>query len=141
MKRTLFLSWAVLIVGVVLLLTRPATAEFMEDIHGDRIHPGAEEYYGVVDDIPEDVETERQTIIINDSVFRIDDGVIFRSVNGDLTELSYFTPGMMVHYYALGNLLTKMWPTGEIHETAPPPPEESRDAEEGFRLEDGVWRN
>lgn len=141
MRRAGFLSWTVLIAAVVLLLTRPAIAEFAQDVHGDRIHPGADEYYGVIDYIPEDVETGRQTVIINDSVYRLDEAVVFRSVTGGLADLSFFTPGMMVHYYALGNLLTKMWPTGEMHETAPAPSDEVEEDEEAFRFEDGVWRN
>jgi hypothetical protein len=140
MRKAVFLNWTVLIVAVVLLLSHPATAEFMQDVHGDRIHPGAEEYYGVIDDMPEQLEAGGQVIIINDSVYRIDDGVMFRSVTGGLADLSFFTPGMMVHYYALGNLLTKMWPTGEMHETAPPSAEFGED-EEAFRFEDGLWRN
>lgn len=137
-------GWAVIVICCFLTITTTVNGEPTYDLHGDLIYPGAEEFSGVIDGFEANGE-RRDIIVINDSIYTIQSDAIFRNRAGGKTGLSSFQPGMIVKFYALDNLLTKMWETEEdeegimIEDPEVSPEQPARGDQ--VRQEDGVWTN
>lgn len=135
---------AVIAICCMLAVASTVSGEPTYDLHGDLIHPGAEEFTGMVDGFEANGE-RKDIIVINDSIYTIDSGAVFRNSAGGKTGLSSFQDGMVVKFYALDNLLTKMWDTGEVEEgimvEEPATSPEQSSSGDPIRQEDGVWTN
>lgn len=118
--------------------------EHSYDLHGDLIYPGAEEFDGIIDGF-EANGVKENIIVINDTIYSLHSDAIFRNRTGGRTGLSSFKVGMMIKFYALENMLTKMWDTGEVEESmvdeGPATSPEQPASEDQIRQVDGVWTN
>ncbi len=145
MKWKLHVVRLVLLAVLALLPIGRAGAEPRHDIHGDLIHPGAEEYSGIFNGIGAvpAKDGEARLVLVNDRTYRVAEDAIFRSQSGGKTTLNTFKDGVSVKYYALDDLLTKMWAVkaeqgekenaaGADKKTAPV---------DAVRLEGGKWKN
>lgn len=140
-------QWIVTMVACVLLLGQIvlAQAEMRRDVHGDTVYPGADEYEGVFVHTHGQSDDSPRTVVIDDSIFMVHSGAIFRNAHGGPISLENFKPQTPVGFFALGTLLTKMWVLGE------PAVEKKADDTAGgtgrkedasfFRDDKGVWRN
>lgn len=133
-----------MVVFCILSVAASVSGEPTYDLHGDLIYPGAEEYTGVIDGF-EALGEREDIIVINDSIYEIRTDAIFRNRAGSKTGLSSFESGMIVKFFALDNLLTKMWDTGEDEEDTGVGEMDSSTQEPSgsgqIRQEDGVWTN
>jgi hypothetical protein len=128
-----------------ILMLQPSWSETAYDRQGDVITPGAELWEGVLDRINID-KNEVQTVIINDTVYRVDADTKAKTASGRTTGLSSFKPGTNLEFYALDGLLTKVMPSLNSVAT-----EDSNDPEmtapnnvsnpASLHKEDGVWKN
>lgn len=144
--------YVLVLLGVVFSFATPARTERRTDVHGDLIHIGAEEFTGVLVAVNEPAVTGGpRTVVIDDSIFTVDDQAIFRTQAGGTTTLASFKSGTPVKFYALDSLLTKMWPSGTI-KSSTPAIEQGADANGAgsvqgkkpastIRKKDGVWKN
>ena len=99
---------------------------------------------------PEEGE-KSQLVLVNDRTFTVDQDAIFRTLSGAKTTLASFEKGMPVRFFALDNLLTKMWAVdpekreGEqqasVVSEGGPKAEPATKPDGAPRLEDGVWKN
>ena len=152
MKWKLPVVWLILVAVMTLLTLDQASAEPRYDLHGDRVHPGAEEFAGVFNGIGTAPEKDKEPrlALVNDRTYTVDKDAIFRTKSGAKTTLTSFKEGMAVRYYALDDLLTKMW----VVEPDKGDAEDASKATEGgdttekaakpaetIRLEDGAWKN
>ena len=146
-------AWMALVTVMIFLTLGQAYGEPRYDLHGDLVHPGAEEFAGVFDGIgaaPEEGE-KSQLVLVNDRTFTVDQDAIFRTLSGAKTTLASFEKGMPVRFFALDNLLTNMWAVdpekreGEqqasVVSEGGPKAEPATKPDGAPRLEDGVWKN
>ena len=144
--------WLSFFTVMLLLPIGRVGAEPRYDVHGDRVHPGAEEFAGVFNGIGAAPEKDKEPrlALVNDRTYTVDKDAIFRTKSGAKTTLTSFKEGMAVRYYALDDLLTKMW----VVEPDKGDAEDASKATEGgdttekaakpaetIRLEDGAWKN
>lgn len=141
-------SWLAALVGIMVVLSSAQVfAEPERDIHGDRIHAGAEESYGEFNWELTDQGVRPQEVVINDRIYTVDENAIFRTAEGELTTLSSFKEGMAINFYAKypPRTLTKMWPTTEREteeEGLSSAKKETKPKEiETLHQENGVWKN
>lgn len=124
--------------------------EKRQDIHGDLVPPGTKQFGGYIYFIGATRPgTSSQVIRIDELFYTIDARTILRTKTGTITDITAFTPGMYVHYYAEGTLLTKMWeslpkegpnsPT--LSGTAAPESGNKTRKKETLHLDNGVWKN
>lgn len=125
-----------------------AQCEVRYDMHDDEVAPGALEFSGIIDAAPERTPEGIEVLIINDTVYLLDQNAKFRDRNGGLVGSASFKKGMTVGFFVIdNNLITKMWQTTIDMEVSPGPVQESLGSGnqpaggDQLRLEDGVWKN
>lgn len=120
-----------------------AWGETAYDRQGDVIPPGAELYEGVLDRI--NIEQDAiQSVIINDTSFRIDQHTKVKTASGGSTSLTKIAPGTHLEYYALEGLLTKVMLVGNLKTNGTvndPAKTAPAKASAPVKLQDGVWKN
>lgn len=125
--------------SIVMLQT--SWSETAYDRQGDVIPPGAELLEGVLDRVSIGQDQD-ETVIINDTIYRIDKYTLIKTVDGKLTNLSDFKPGIHVEFYVLEGLLTKLISVSNTEENdsvkAPPA---SGQQTGPVRKEGGIWKN
>ncbi len=119
--------------------------EAIYDRQGDIIPPGAEFMEGVLV-VVNTAQGREQSVIIGDSIYRVDENTIVKTSNGGMTGLAYFKPGTPIAFYALDGLLTKVMPALNPEETSKVDAPEKALPTSGttsspVRLEGGVWKN
>lgn len=142
--RSKIIVLVVLTMSLALVATVQAEARY--DLHGDLIRPHAKLSHGIVLDVQ--VKDRGQAVIFNidDMLYSIDEGTAFTNTSGSHIGIGSFQGGMAVDFYAIGNLLTKIWPASEQEDegNVPPPaddnPEEENPQGEIY-LENGVYKN
>ena len=144
MFRNKRMQLVVLVLVSVSFVALSAWAEPRYDEHGDLIRPQAKLRVGVLQSIQSN-RGQDGGLVIGDSGYSFDKETVFTTSYGNHSSLSIFRPGMTVNFYAVGQLLTKMWPsTVEMTEedSAMPNQGESAGSQDGtLHLENGVWTN
>ena len=131
---------------ISLLFCLTAQGEPRYDVHDDLIAHGALEYFGVINQLPEQRSGGGGEIIIDDTVYQLSSDCILRNQNGRLVGITSFTEGMSVNFFVLDEIeITKMWQAAEDNDG------EASDADReiggssppasDIRLENGVWVN
>jgi hypothetical protein len=112
----------IFLLSIILTFVSVAVNGFGEpryDVQGDLIRSGAEEFSGILNSINLNTTNNgNASVLINDSIFTVDSEAIFRNKEGGSATLGSFTPGMTVKFFALGSLLTKMWPADKQKNSA-----------------------
>ncbi len=136
-----------------LVLFRSAWSESAYDRQGDLIPPGAELWSNcVLERIIVGEHGHISSVIINDMMYTVDERTVVRTASGAITSLAKFDLKMLLDFYALDTLLTKVMPAlpsqqesgvGLTEETgqAMAPEVQPASSNGQVRQEDGIWKN
>lgn len=128
----------------LLIAAQAAWGEPRYDEHGELIRPQAKKFSGVLQSIRSTERGQVNIVVIDDSKYLIDEKTVFATSYGTHTSLASFKPEMAINFYAVKQLLTKMWPSSQKPEDASGIYEDVQqqgDKRDELRLEDGVWKN